>query len=275
VSCLVAVSFLWVSALSLASATADSLLNSLCSDPTADIALPLSAWTVPGLRDCRLSLELTLLRPNSRHCPSFERLNCPWPQRLQTLSWTHSAQTQQQTLPFFGVSELSLASATATSTECPIADSLFECLNCLCLSDWRLSLELTLLRLYSHWQLIKSHQSESYVMTGGRSACLSWCQTTIFFFFLEILFRQLRVCYYGVPSLMKGWVCNLRLLLGLTSAIPLGSMFRIAQLYPQALGCQLKAAGPLYIASARTRKRTWLPKIPPLLHCHNAWHLLW
>jgi hypothetical protein len=30
-----------------------------------------------------------------------------------------------------------------------------------------------------------------------------------FFFLLEISFRQLRLCYFVEPSLMRGWVCNL------------------------------------------------------------------
>jgi hypothetical protein len=44
-----------------------------------------------------------------------------------------------------------------------------------------------------------------------------------FFFLLEILFRQLRVCYFVAPSLMRGRVCNLLLLLVLASTVPLGS----------------------------------------------------
>jgi hypothetical protein len=44
-----------------------------------------------------------------------------------------------------------------------------------------------------------------------------------FFFLLEILFRQLQVCYFVVLSLAKVRVCNLLLLLVLASAVPLGS----------------------------------------------------
>jgi hypothetical protein len=44
-----------------------------------------------------------------------------------------------------------------------------------------------------------------------------------FFFLLEIFFRQLRVCYFVAPSLTRGRVCNLMLLLVLASAFPLGS----------------------------------------------------
>jgi hypothetical protein len=42
-------------------------------------------------------------------------------------------------------------------------------------------------------------------------------------FFLEIFFRQLQVCYFVAPSLTRGRVCNLLLLLVLASAVPLGS----------------------------------------------------
>jgi hypothetical protein len=44
-----------------------------------------------------------------------------------------------------------------------------------------------------------------------------------FFFYLEIIFRQLRVCYFVAPFLMRGRVCNLLLLLVLASAVLLGS----------------------------------------------------
>jgi hypothetical protein len=47
-----------------------------------------------------------------------------------------------------------------------------------------------------------------------------------FFFLLEIFFRQLRVCYFVAPSLTRGRVCNLLLLLVLASAVPLGSESR-------------------------------------------------
>jgi hypothetical protein len=43
------------------------------------------------------------------------------------------------------------------------------------------------------------------------------------FFFLEIFFRQLRVCYFVVPSLTRGLVFNLLLLLDLASAVLLWS----------------------------------------------------
>jgi hypothetical protein len=44
-----------------------------------------------------------------------------------------------------------------------------------------------------------------------------------FFFLLKIFFRQLWVCYFVAPSLTRGQICNLLLLLVLASAVPLGS----------------------------------------------------
>jgi hypothetical protein len=43
-----------------------------------------------------------------------------------------------------------------------------------------------------------------------------------FFFLQEIFFRQLRICYFVTPSLMRRRVCNLLLLLVLASSSPLG-----------------------------------------------------
>jgi hypothetical protein len=49
-----------------------------------------------------------------------------------------------------------------------------------------------------------------------------------FFFLLEISFRQLRFCYFVVPSLTRGRVCKLlvQLLLGLCRTVTLGSKSR-------------------------------------------------
>jgi hypothetical protein len=73
-----------------------------------------------------------------------------------------------------------------------------------------------------------SSENQSYLTTCGQLVSLSWCQATIrahvqFFFPLEILFRQLGVCYNVSPSLTRGRVFNLLLLLCLASAVPLGS----------------------------------------------------
>jgi hypothetical protein len=84
-----------------------------------------------------------------------------------------------------------------------------------------------------------------------------------FFLLLEIFFRQLRVCYFVAPSLMRGRVCNLLLLLVLASAVPLGSESRGTQdhiVLPQFLKLpQSGGPGPrIYIPQEQRG-----PDIPP------------
>jgi hypothetical protein len=63
-------------------------------------------------------------------------------------------------------------------------------------------------------------QSQSYIATDGRSITKSWCRVPsgahdqIF-----ITVWQLRSCFCGAPSLMRGWVCLLYMLLVLASAV--------------------------------------------------------
>jgi hypothetical protein len=64
--------------------------------------------------------------------------------------------------------------------------------------------------------------------TDSQSASPSWCQAPIrdtrpIFFLLEILFGQFKVRYFVAPSLTRGWVCNLLLLLVIACAFPLES----------------------------------------------------
>jgi hypothetical protein len=75
-----------------------------------------------------------------------------------------------------------------------------------------------------------------------QSVSSSWCQAPIWDLrpispLLEIFFRQLRVCYFVAPSLTRGRVCNLLLLLVLASAVSLGFEFRGTQ--DHILLCQL------------------------------------
>jgi hypothetical protein len=81
--------------------------------------------------------------------------------------------------------------------------------------------------------LTSKSKRQSHLTTNGESATLSRCQATIsdpwpifLFLFLDIFFRSLRVSYNGAPSLMRGPICNLQLLLGLVSAAFHGSEFR-------------------------------------------------
>jgi hypothetical protein len=76
---------------------------------------------------------------------------------------------------------------------------------------------------------ISKEFTQSYITTDSQSASPSWGvrrpsgTRDQFFFLLEIFFRQLRVCYFVTPSLTRGRVCNLLLLLVLASAAPIGS----------------------------------------------------
>jgi hypothetical protein len=61
-------------------------------------------------------------------------------------------------------------------------------------------------------------------MTDSQSANQSWCLAPSgtrnqFFFLLEIIFRQWRVCYFVAPSLTRGRICNILLMLILNSAV--------------------------------------------------------
>jgi hypothetical protein len=73
-------------------------------------------------------------------------------------------------------------------------------------------------------------QSQSHITTDSQPALLGVMHPSgtrdQFFFLLEIFFRQLRVCYFVAPSLTRGRVRNLLLLLVFASVVPLGSESR-------------------------------------------------
>jgi hypothetical protein len=74
---------------------------------------------------------------------------------------------------------------------------------------------------------ISAAESESYVTTNGQPASLSWNKAPIWSLRSDIhYFWQLRVCWFGAPSLTTGWVCPLQLQLTLTSAVIFGSESR-------------------------------------------------
>jgi hypothetical protein len=58
--------------------------------------------------------------------------------------------------------------------------------------------------------LLTITQSLNYLTTDGHSASISWCQATIsklgkifLSFLIHIIFKELRICYYGEPSLRR------------------------------------------------------------------------
>jgi hypothetical protein len=67
-------------------------------------------------------------------------------------------------------------------------------------------------------------RSRSHITTDSRSASVRSLirdprPATNFFFLLDIFFRHLLVCYFVAPSLTRGRVCNLQLLLVLASVV--------------------------------------------------------
>jgi hypothetical protein len=77
------------------------------------------------------------------------------------------------------------------------------------------------------WHLWVTFQSQNLLPTVSRPVRLGVRHPSgtgdQFLFLLEIFFRQLRVCYFVAPSLTRGRVCNLLLLLVIASAVPLDS----------------------------------------------------
>jgi hypothetical protein len=69
---------------------------------------------------------------------------------------------------------------------------------------------------FLRWHTV-SH-SHGYITTGSQSASVSWCQAPIwdtrpiFPLLPLIIFRQLRVCWCGEPSLTRSRVCSLQFL---------------------------------------------------------------
>jgi hypothetical protein len=101
-----------------------------------------------------------------------------------------------------------------------------------------------------------SDQSQSRITTDSQSVSLSWCQARgardQFFFLLEMFLRQLRVCYFVAPSLTRGRVCNLLLLLVLASIIPRDSR-------------------PYFIVPILETPQTWRARSPYLYPTGTGW----
>jgi hypothetical protein len=67
-------------------------------------------------------------------------------------------------------------------------------------------------------------QNQSYIVTYSQSESLSWCQAPIwdprpiFRLLSLIIFRQLRVCWCGAPSLTRSRICSFQFLQDIASA---------------------------------------------------------
>jgi hypothetical protein len=80
------------------------------------------------------------------------------------------------------------------------------------------------LDIFTMFRIGNFSQSQSYLrQTVGQSALVSGHNQGPYqlFFLLEIFLRQYRVCYFMVPALTRGLVCNLLLLLSVASAVRL------------------------------------------------------
>jgi hypothetical protein len=91
-------------------------------------------------------------------------------------------------------------------------------------SDWALHWKYSDFEMNS--QLNQSQKWELYITTDGQSASLSWSKVPIWGLRSNLYYCQLRVCLYGAPSLTRGRVCRLLLLLVLANAVIFGSEFR-------------------------------------------------
>jgi hypothetical protein len=79
-----------------------------------------------------------------------------------------------------------------------------------------------------------------------------------FFFLLEIFCGRLRVCYFVAPSLTRGRVCNLLLLLVLASAVPLESE-------------SLRTHYHILLSQFLRLPSTWRPRSPYLYPLGTGW----
>jgi hypothetical protein len=97
--------------------------------------------------------------------------------------------------------------------------------------------------------------SQSAVLLGVRHPSGTRDQ---FFFLLEILFKQLRVCYFVILSLTRRRVCNLLLLLVLASAVP-------------ARVCVPRDSRPYFIVPILETSPTWKARFPYLYLLGTGW----
>jgi hypothetical protein len=113
-------------------------------------------------------------------------------------------------------------------------------------------------RLHTGKALIES-ESESYVTTDGQPASLSWNKAPIWGLRPDLCYcLKVAVCWFGAPSLTRGRVCRLQLLLALASAVIFGSESRrthghilLSQIWEFPFRRLLRLAGSLWRYSIR------------------------
>jgi hypothetical protein len=76
-----------------------------------------------------------------------------------------------------------------------------------------------------------SSQSQSHIATGGQSVFLSWCRAPVgaqdqMF----LLAWKLLSCPHGAPSLMRGWVCHMSVIVDSISQLAVVQLFTNLQL---------------------------------------------
>jgi hypothetical protein len=169
----------------------------------------------------RHSMLLSAMRQHQSpsHCNNQLRYRMP----LLQLLW------QLQTFRFLWVVEMPLASATTILGKLPHS--------CYFLKKTRSkpNLSMPFSKTVSFRNELLSEVKVKSKLSYNRQPVVQsvWCQVTIWgpwpiFFLLEILFRQLWVSYHGALSLTRGRACNLQLLVGLVSTVPLRSAFHRA-----------------------------------------------
>jgi hypothetical protein len=117
------------------------------------------------------------------------------------------------------------------------------------------------------------NSSQSYVTTDGQPASLSWNKAPIWGLRPDLDYLwQLRVCWFGAPSLTRGRVCRLQLLLVLASAVIFGSYFTVSTQVWKLLSCWLNSKLVQLITQGTDRIET-LPLF--LLNCYHGNMLVW
>jgi hypothetical protein len=133
------------------------------------------------------------------------------------------------------------------------------------------SLASTFHRLLLNWT-----RSQSYLTTDGKSASLSWYQATTWELRPTFLSHHWRLSLDIYVLVTSGWVCNLGLLLGLTSAVCL--RFESRGTHAHTLLSQFWHAPPTWraiIASARAAYKTIIKSssiVACILDAIRAWH---